>query len=185
MRDYGNSSNIQIQNIYNIQKLMKNNNDWKITVKTKKKKRRKSSIKNSYLSRKSGLIESQPSLCDKDITPMIQRFSQNALRLIWASSASVSWPSATLRSCWNFEGVVSQTNEALWKKSSPLKPLTCAAGSTSWWRGAERSIPSTRSHCFMLLGSRCRSLVCQPFALWRSARRFRRLPASPIFSRRF
>ena len=42
MRDYGNSSNIQIQNIYNIQKLMKNNNDRKITVPSQlKQKKRK------------------------------------------------------------------------------------------------------------------------------------------------
>ena len=50
MRDYGNSSNIQIQNIYNIQKLMKNNNDRKITVPSQlEQKKRKFIIREPIL----------------------------------------------------------------------------------------------------------------------------------------
>ena len=50
MRDYGNSSNIQIQNIYNIQKLMKNNNDRKITVPSQLKQKKENLLsENQFL----------------------------------------------------------------------------------------------------------------------------------------
>lgn len=52
MCDYGNSSNIQIQNIYNIQKLMKNNNDRKITVPSQLKQKKENLLSENQFFKK-------------------------------------------------------------------------------------------------------------------------------------